>query len=57
MTKQFDFSPEIVEEINYQRYNHLAPLVQRRMDSIQMKAYGMMHKQIAEIIGISENKL
>ena len=57
MTKQFDFSTEIVEEINYQRYNHLAPLVQRRMDSIQMKAYGMMHKQIAEIIGISENKL
>ena len=24
MTKQFEFSPEIVEEINYQRYNHLA---------------------------------
>jgi hypothetical protein len=57
MTKQFDFNPEIVEEINYQRYNHLAPLVQRRMDAIQMKASEMMHKQIAEIIGISENKL
>jgi transposase len=47
-----------VEEINYQRYNHLAPLVQRRMDAIRIKAYGMMmHKQIAEIIGISENTL
>jgi transposase len=57
MTKQFDFSPEIVEEINYQRYNHLAPLVQRRMDAIRMKASGLMHKQIAEIIGISENTL
>ena len=57
MTKQFEFSPEIVEEINYQRYNHLVPLVQRRMDAIRFKAYGMLHKQIAEIIGITENTL
>src|SRR3989304_1152041 len=57
MTKQFEFSPETVEEINYQRYNHLAPLVQRRMDAIRLKAYGMLHKQIAQIIGITENTL
>jgi transposase len=57
MTKQFEFSPEEVEEINYLRYNHLAPLVQRRMDAIRLKAYGMLHKQIAEIIGITENTL
>jgi len=57
MTKQFEFSSEDVEEINYQRYNHLAPLVQRRMDAIRLKAYGMLHKQIAEILGISENTL
>jgi transposase len=57
MTKQFAFSAEVVEEINYQRYNHLAPLVQRRMDAVRLKAYGMLHKQIAEIIGITENTL
>ena len=57
MTKQFEFSPEIIEEINYQRYNHLAPIVQRRMDAIRLKAYGMLHKEIAEIIGIAENTL
>jgi transposase len=57
MTKQLEFNSEVVEEINYQRYNHLVPLVQRRMDAIRMKAYGLMHKQIAEIIGISENTL
>jgi hypothetical protein len=39
VTKQFEFSPEIVEEINYQRYNHLAPVVQRRMDAMRFKAY------------------
>lgn len=57
MTKRFEFSPEILEESNYQRYNHLAPLVQRRMDAIRLKAHGMLHKEIAEIIGISENTL
>jgi transposase len=57
MTKQFEFSPEIVEEINYQRYNHLAPLVQRRMDAIRLKAHGLLHQDIAKIIGIAENTL
>ncbi len=57
MTKQFEFSPEVVEEINYQRYNHLVPLVQRRMDAIRFKAHGMLHKEIAEIIEIAENTL
>jgi transposase len=57
MTKQFEFSPEIVKEINYLRYHHLVPLVQRRMDAIRLKAYGMLHKEIAEVIGISENTL
>ena len=57
MTKQFEFSLETVEEINYQRYNHLVPLVQRRMDAIRLKAHGMLHQEIAEIIGITENTL
>jgi transposase len=57
MTKHFEFSPEILKEINYQRYHHLAPIVQRRMDAIRLKAHGMLHKDIAEIIGITENTL
>lgn len=57
MTIQFEFNPEILKEVNYQRYNHLAPLVQRRMDAIRLKAHGMLHKEIAEIVGITENTL
>lgn len=57
MTKQIEFSAEILEEVNYQRYNHLVPLVQRRMDAIRLKAHRIMHKEIAEIIGITENTL
>ena len=48
MTIQFEFSPEIVEELNDQRYNHLSPLVQRRMDALRLKVHGMLHKEIAE---------
>lgn len=57
MTQQFEISPEIVKEINYQRYHHLAPIVQRRMDAMRLKAHGLLHKEIAEIIGIAENTL
>jgi transposase len=57
MTIQFEFSPEILKELNYQRYNHLSPLVQRRMDALRLKAHGMLHKEIAEVIGIVENTL
>jgi len=32
VTIQPEFTPEILKELYYQRYNHLAPLVQRRMD-------------------------
>ena len=57
MTIQFEFSPEILKELNYQRYNHLSPVVQRRMDALRLKAHGLLHKEIAEIIGIAENTL
>ena len=57
MTKQFEFSPEDVEEINYQRYHHLAPIVQQRMDAVRLKAFGLLHKQIAEIVGVSGNTI
>lgn len=57
MTTQFEFSPEILNELNYQRYHHLSPVVQRRMDALRLKAHGLLHKEIAEIIGIAENTL
>lgn len=57
MTIQVEFTPEILKELYYQRYNHLAPLVQRRMDALWLKAHGLPHAQIAELVGIAENTL
>ena len=39
MTIHLEFTPELISEIRYQRYNHLVPLVQRRMETLLLKAY------------------
>jgi len=57
MTKQLEFSPEVKAEIHYQRYNHLAPLVQRRMEALWLKAHELPHGQIAQLVGVSENTI
>jgi transposase len=57
MTIQLEFPTEILQELYYQRYRHLAPLVQRRMDALWLKAHGLPHRQIAELVGVSENTL
>jgi len=57
MTIQLQFTPEILSEIHYQRYNHPAPLVQRRMETLWLKAHGLGHGQIATLVGVSENTI
>lgn len=57
MTTQLEFTPEQIAELRYQRYNHLAPLVQRRMETLLLKAYQLAHQQIEEIVGVSGNTI
>ena len=60
MTVELQFSPEIRQELRYQRYNHPAPLVQRRMEALWLKAHKLPHGQIAQLLGVrtpSENIL
>ena len=57
MTIQLEFTPEQIDELRYQRYNHLAPLVQRRMETLLLKAYKLPHQQIEEIVGVSGNTI
>jgi hypothetical protein len=57
MTIQLEFTPEILKELYYHRYNHLAPLVQRRMEALWLKAHSLPHPQIAELVGVTENTL
>ena len=57
MTIQLEFTPELISEIRYQRYNHLVPLVQRRMETLLLKAHNLSHAQIEEIAGVSGNTM
>ena len=57
MTIQLEFTPELIEEIRYQRYNHLVPLVQRRMETLLLKAHNLSHEQIEEIVGVTGNTI
>ena len=57
MTIQLEITPEILEELHYQRYNHPAPLVQRRMEALWLKGHKLPHAQIAELTGVTENTI
>jgi transposase len=57
MTKHLEFTPEIQTTLNYERYHHPVPLVQRRMEVLWLKSHGLAHQQIAKLAGVSENTL
>jgi len=57
MTIQLEFTPEILDELNYERYRHPVPLVQRRMEALWLKSHGLAHGLIAQLVGVSENTL
>lgn len=57
MTIRLEFTSEVLKELNYQRFHHPAPLVQRRMEALWLKAHDLPHAQIAELVDIAENTL
>jgi transposase len=57
MTIQLEIAPEILKELHYERYNHPAPLVQRRMEALWLKGHGLPHAQIAQLVGVTENTI
>ena len=57
MTIQLTFTAEIQEALNYERYHHPVPLVQRRMEVLWLKSHGLAHELIARLAGVSENTM
>jgi transposase len=57
MTRQLSFTPEVIAALNYERFHHPVPLVQRRMEVLWLKSHGLPHTQIAELGNISETTL
>lgn len=50
-------SPEQVTELQYMRFRHPCPAVQRRVETILLAASGLPHMLIASILGIHPNSV
>jgi transposase len=57
MTIQLEFTPEIQETLNYERYHHPVPMVQRRMEVLWLKSHALAHELIAQLADVSENTM
>lgn len=57
MTTRLEFTLEIQEALNYERYHHPVPLVQRRMEVLWLKSHDLPHALIAKLAGVSENTM
>ncbi len=52
-----EFSAEIIKNLDYERYHHPSPKVQRKMEALYLKSREMPHKQICRICRISKTTL
>ena len=57
MTKKLIFSEEIQQALNYERYHHPSPIVQKRMETLWLKSHDLPHWQIAQLAGECENTM
>ena len=54
---RLEFTDDIIEKLNYERYNHPHPRVQRKMNVVYLKSQGISHKEIKRLERICENTL
>jgi transcriptional regulator with XRE-family HTH domain len=54
---KIEFTDADRETINYERYNHPHPRVQRQMEALWLKSQGIKHQEIGRLTGISKPTL
>ena len=52
-----EFTEHSIQALNYERYHHPHPRVQRKMEALWLKSQGLLHKEIANLTSISPNTL
>lgn len=52
-----EFSQDIIDTLEYERYNHPNPNVQKKMEVLYLKSQGLMHKDICRLCRISKMTL
>ena len=51
------FSPKDVKNLDYERYHHPSPKVQKKMEVLYLKSQGMTHQEIRRICKICKTTL
>ena len=54
---EIEFTEEEMQALNYERYHHPLPQVQRKMEALWLKSQKLSHKEICRLTGISSNTL
>lgn len=52
-----EFSPEAIEQLNYERYHHPHPHVQKKMEVLYLKSQQLPHKEIRRLCRLSKTTL
>jgi len=48
-----EFSPEDIDALEYERYHHPHPKVQRKMEALYVKSQGLAHQEIQRLCRIA----
>ncbi|MDI6782446.1 MAG: helix-turn-helix domain-containing protein [bacterium] len=54
---KIEFTKETIEALNYERYHHPRPRVQRKAEALWLKNQGFSHQKVAQLTDISVNTL
>jgi transposase len=54
---QLEFNEAEAAVLNYERYHHPHPRVQRKMEALWLKSQGLRHNEISRLTGISATTL
>jgi transposase len=54
---RIEFSEEGIEALQYERYHHPHPRVQRQMEAVYLKSQELSHREICRLTGITGNTL
>jgi hypothetical protein len=57
MTLKIEFTETEIKQLDYERYHHPHPRVQRKMEALWLKSQGVPHKDICKYASISANTL
>lgn len=52
---KIEFAEADKKALNYERYHHPHPRVQRKMEALWLKSQGLKHKEIAQLTGVCVN--